>query len=123
MGHTSAVCSICITRENKFIISGGNYSTVRTWSLSDRSQQILYSSNTNSISALNIGLFILIYKHYATKFQKYLNFYLELNTLLILIIIGAYIKEDLYYSLYNKLEWSLMILISCSITIPVFQES
>ena len=47
-----------------------------------------------------------------------MNLYIELVVFLILSIIGAFIYEDLPTHLYDMTEWSLIVLICCSIMIP-----
>jgi hypothetical protein len=47
-----------------------------------------------------------------------MNLYIEANTFLILSVIGAFIYEDMPNSLYDALEWMLVILIYASIMVP-----
>jgi hypothetical protein len=47
-----------------------------------------------------------------------MNLYIEFVVFLILSIIGAFIYEDLPTHLYDITEWSLVVLIYCSIMIP-----
>jgi hypothetical protein len=47
-----------------------------------------------------------------------MNLYIEFVVFLIFSIIGAFIYEDLPTQLYDIAEWSLVVLIYCSIMIP-----
>jgi hypothetical protein len=84
---------------------------------------ILYPSpyiqvTINSIFSFSICFFIIIYKPYRYKLDKFMNLYVELNSFLILTIIGAYIKEDLPYNIHESCELIILVLIYMSITIP-----
>jgi hypothetical protein len=47
-----------------------------------------------------------------------MNLYIEVNTFLILSILGALIYEDLPTFLYNTIEWILVVLIYMSVMVP-----
>ena len=45
--HNDCVNSVAVTRDNKFIISGGYDKTVRIWNLRDSTQQAVLFSNSS----------------------------------------------------------------------------
>jgi cellulose synthase/poly-beta-1,6-N-acetylglucosamine synthase-like glycosyltransferase len=47
-----------------------------------------------------------------------MNLYIEVNTFLILSVIGAFIYEDLPTSLYDTIEWTLVVLIYMIVMVP-----
>jgi len=72
----------------------------------------------NSISSYTICFLIIYYKPYQSKVDNIMNLYIEVNTFLILTVIVAFIYEDLPESLYDTIEWILVILIYMSIIVP-----
>jgi hypothetical protein len=72
----------------------------------------------NSISSLTIWYFILFFKPYQSKLDNRMNLYIEVNTFLILSVIGAFIYEDLPTSLYDTIEWTLVVLIYMIVMVP-----
>jgi hypothetical protein len=84
---------------------------------------LLYSSPyiqviLNSISSYAICFFIIYNKPYQSKLDTIMNLYIEVNTFLILSILGALIYEDLPTILYNTIEWILVVLIYMSVMVP-----
>jgi hypothetical protein len=47
-----------------------------------------------------------------------MNLCIEVNTFLILSVIGAFIYEDLPTSLYDTVEWTLVVLIYMIVMVP-----
>ena len=72
----------------------------------------------NSISSYAICFFIIYNKPYQSKLDTIMNLYIEVNTFLILSILGALIYEDLPTILYNTIEWILVVLIYMSVMVP-----
>ncbi len=72
----------------------------------------------NSISSCAIWYFILFFKPYQSKLDNRMNSYIEVNTFLILSVIGAFIHEDLPTSLYDTIEWILVFLIYMIVMVP-----
>ncbi len=72
----------------------------------------------NSSFSYGICYFIFTLNPYKSKLDYAMNLYIEIAVFLILSIIGAFIYEDLPTHLYDMTEWSLIVLICCSIMIP-----
>ena len=50
----SAVYSVAITCDNKFIVSGSLDSTIRVWNLQERCQEAVLEGHTNSVNSVAI---------------------------------------------------------------------
>ena len=53
-GHLNSVSSIGITRDSKYIVSGGTDKTVRIWNLQRKTQEAVLLGHTSSVTSLAI---------------------------------------------------------------------
>ena len=65
-GHTSGVCTVAVTSDNKYIISGSGNSysksydnTIRIWSLLTKTQKAVLEGHTNAVTTIAVTTNIL----------------------------------------------------------------
>ena len=51
--HTDAVCSLAITSDNKYVLSGSFDKTLRIWNLHTRTQEAVLRDHTNTVSSIS----------------------------------------------------------------------